>query len=59
MHSYALAEKEPNRDDFEAGAANQPKAELLNDLEIGVEKRENYSFRSKYLLHAYIITNWY
>lgn len=37
--SYALANKEPNRDDFEAGIANQPKAETLHDFEIGAEKR--------------------
>ena len=51
--SYALAGKEPNRDDFEAGAANQPKAERLNDLEIGIEKKkENYSFGANiYYMH--------
>lgn len=37
--SYALGAKEPNRDDFEAGAELQPKPEKLRDLEIGVEKR--------------------
>ena len=43
--SYALAGKEPNRDDFEAGKTQQPKAEELNDLELGVEKKsKNYSF---------------
>jgi iron complex outermembrane receptor protein len=43
--SYAMAAKEPNRDDFEAGKALQPKAEKLNDLELGVEKRlAGYSF---------------
>jgi iron complex outermembrane recepter protein len=43
--SYALAQKEPNRDDFEAGNAQQPKRELLNDFEAGVEtKKNNYSF---------------
>ncbi len=43
--SYAHAGKEPNRDDFEAGNTQQPKAEELHDLELGVErKRENYSF---------------
>ena len=38
LYSYALAGKEPNRDDFEAGIAQQPKAERLQDLELGVEK---------------------
>lgn len=43
--SYALAGKEPNRDDFEAGKSQQPKQEELNDLELGVEKKsKNYSF---------------
>lgn len=37
--SYALAGKEPNRDDFEAGNAQQPKAERLHDIELGVEKK--------------------
>jgi iron complex outermembrane receptor protein len=37
--SYALGQKEPNRDDFEAGAANQPKPERLHDIELGIEKR--------------------
>ncbi len=43
--SYALAGKEPNRDDFEAGKTQQPKEEQLNDFELGVEKKsKNYSF---------------
>jgi iron complex outermembrane receptor protein len=37
--SYALANKEPNRNDFEAGVVNQPKAETLHDFEAGIEKR--------------------
>jgi len=37
--SYALGNKEPNRDDFEAGIANQPKYETLHDFELGAEKR--------------------
>ncbi len=37
--SYAIAGKEPNRDDFEAGVANQPKAETLYDTELGFEKK--------------------
>ena len=43
--SYALAGKEPNRDDFEASKTQQPKAEKLNDIEIGVERKsKKYSF---------------
>lgn len=37
--SYALANKEPNRDDFEAGLTTQPLHETLHDIELGVEKR--------------------
>ena len=37
--SYALANKEPNRDDFEAGVTHQPKYETLHDFELGAEKR--------------------
>lgn len=36
--SYAIANKEPNRDDFEAGTTEIPKHETLNDLEIGFER---------------------
>lgn len=37
--SYAIANKEPNRDDFEAGNQNQPSYETLHDIELGIEKR--------------------
>lgn len=37
--SYAMAHKEPNRDDFQAGITSQPKAETLHDVELGMEKR--------------------
>ena len=39
--SYALAHKEPNRDDFQAGLKSQPKAETLHDMELGVEKKNS------------------
>lgn len=35
--SYGRASKEPNRDDFEASAFDQPKPEKLNDIEAGIE----------------------
>lgn len=35
--SYAIANKEPNRDDFEAGIHEIPKHESLGDLEIGYQ----------------------
>jgi iron complex outermembrane receptor protein len=37
--SYSRGQKEPNRDDFEAGANQVPKPEKLNDFELGIEKR--------------------
>lgn len=36
--SWAMANKEPNRDDFEAGAAQLPKREQLQDIEAGIER---------------------
>jgi len=35
--SYALGHKEPNRDDFQASPASQPKPETLHDFELGIE----------------------
>jgi iron complex outermembrane receptor protein len=43
--SYALANKEPNRDDYEAGITNQPKHETLHNVEVGTTKRKaNFSY---------------
>jgi len=39
--SYAQGNKEPNRDDFEAGVTQQPKPEKLHDFEAGVSKKGN------------------
>lgn len=36
--SFSVANKEPNRDDFEAGNTQQPKPEQLQDVELGIEK---------------------
>lgn len=42
--SYAMAHKEPNRDDFEASPQQQPKAETLHDFEAAIERRNvNYN----------------
>ena len=41
--SYSLGQKEPNRDDFEAGQNQLPKPETLHDFEIGLEKRNGQS----------------
>jgi iron complex outermembrane receptor protein len=38
--SYAMGNKEPNRDDFEAGISQQPSPERMHDFEAGIEKRE-------------------
>ncbi len=52
--SYAKAAKEPNRDDFEAGAINQPKAEHLHDFELGASWSKNnikWSANAYYMLY--------
>lgn len=38
--SYAMANKEPNRDDFEAGVNEKPLSEQLHNVEIGIQKKE-------------------
>lgn len=37
--SYSQGNKEPNRDDFEAGINQQPKREKLHDFELGIEEK--------------------
>lgn len=37
--SFSVAAKEPNRDDFEAGINQIPSPEILYDLEVGMERR--------------------
>ena len=45
--SVAVANKEPNRDDFEASATEQPRSEQLVDLETGLEfKRPKYAINA-------------
>lgn len=39
--SYGLANKEPNRDDFEAAVNEQPKPERLHDVEVGFERKSS------------------
>ncbi|MFL5811308.1 MAG: TonB-dependent receptor, partial [Flavisolibacter sp.] len=39
--SYSEGGKEPNRDDFETGLSEQPSAEYLRDLEVGVENKKS------------------
>jgi iron complex outermembrane recepter protein len=38
--SWSLGQKEPNRDDFEAGQAQLPKHEVLHDFELGFEGKD-------------------
>ena len=51
--SYAVANKEPNRDDFEAGKTQQPKAEHLQDLELGMEKKTSKYTVAANFFHMY------
>ena len=39
--SFSVGNKEPNRDDFEAGVTQQPTHETLYDWELNVEQRKN------------------
>jgi len=39
--SWSVGQKEPNRDDFEAGNGQIPKPEKLNDFELGVERKSS------------------
>lgn len=39
--SYSKGQKEPNREDFEAGLNQIPKPEKLNDVELGVERKNS------------------
>ena len=52
--SYAFAAHEPNRDDFEANNNEQPRSEKLNDLEIGIEKKNTgYGFSANIYFMKY------
>ncbi len=52
--SYALANKEPNRDDFQASPEQQPKAETLHDFEAAIERRKsNYNFSATFYYMLY------
>lgn len=39
--SYAVARKEPNRDDFQASPINQPTHETLHNWELGIEQKNS------------------
>lgn len=52
--SYGRANKEPNRDDFEAGILEQPLPEELNDFELGFEQKNkifSWSANVYYMLY--------
>ncbi|MES1216600.1 MAG: TonB-dependent receptor plug domain-containing protein [Bacteroidota bacterium] len=52
--SYSKGGKEPNRDDFEASLTKQPKAEKLNDIELGIGKRiHNYTWNAVFYYMGY------
>ena len=51
--SYSAASKEPNRDDFESGASLQPKAEHLDDVELGIENKDAKTFLSANLYYMH------
>lgn len=53
--SYALAHKEPNRDDFQSSLNKQPDAETLHDVELGFEKKTSaYHFGANlYFMYYY------
>jgi len=52
--SVALAHKEPNRDDFEAATNEQPKQELLTDIEAGfTTKKRNFEWGTNIYLMYY------
>ncbi|MGZ3844545.1 MAG: TonB-dependent receptor [Flavisolibacter sp.] len=49
--SYSIAHKEPNRDDFEAGKNQLPRAESLQDWEVGLERKTGTLFLSANLYY--------
>ncbi len=52
--SIAIAHKEPNRDDFEAGITQQPKHEILYDWETGfLYKTPNVNFGANFYFMSY------
>lgn len=52
--SYSIGNKEPNRDDFEASMLEQPRAERLHDIELGVEKKnKTYSIGATFYYMKY------
>lgn len=52
--SFGIAQKEPNRDDFETGLTQQPRSEKLYDTELGIEKKESkYNWATTFYFMQY------
>lgn len=52
--SFSVANKEPNRNDFEASPNDQPRSERLYDTEVGVEKKDKaYSWSAGFYYMKY------
>ncbi|MEO6894084.1 MAG: TonB-dependent receptor plug domain-containing protein, partial [Ginsengibacter sp.] len=52
--SFAVATKEPNRDDFEADVNQIPKPETLYDVELGIEKKyETFNYGATFYYMNY------
>jgi iron complex outermembrane receptor protein len=51
--SYSIANKEPNRDDFEAAVNQQPKRERLDDIELGMERTNKLTSWAATLYYMY------
>ena len=52
--SYAMAGKEPNRDDFQAGETNQPKKEILHDWEASIAQQNTvFNWRATFYYMQY------
>ncbi|HVB03109.1 MAG TPA: carboxypeptidase regulatory-like domain-containing protein [Chitinophagaceae bacterium] len=53
--SFAVAHKEPNRDDYEANETQTPKPETLEDLEAGFDRKTSrYAFHGGFYYMYYI-----
>ena len=51
--SYAIGNKEPNRDDFQTSQATQPSPETLHDIELGFEKKTTHAQFGASLYYMY------
>lgn len=49
--SYSVANKEPNREDFESNPNQAPKPERLHDFELGIERKKGNTFLAANLFY--------